>query len=181
MASKQKVFVHLPWDPVNSVILCFDLICARLPSWASQKSRVFQLRFYWPFPTRAASHTPHYKQLNCKRECFSVANWNNIFLIKMHIHTRYISLYWVFFLTPVIPGSGVFLDKFMAAQMVKNLPSPSMRPGAINHIATSSMNVSQWQTSTISLISNAYPRSINLILLHTLFNNGVIPECKVFL
>lgn len=122
MASKQKVVVHLPWYPVNSVILCFDLICARLPSWASQKSRVFQLRFYWPFPTRAASHTPHYKQLNCKRECISVANWNNIFLIKMHIHTRYISLYCVLLLTPVIPGCRVFLDKFMAAQVVKNPP-----------------------------------------------------------
>lgn len=122
MASKQKVLVHIPWYPMNSVILCFDLICARLPSWASQKSRVFQLRFYWPFPTRAASHTPHYKQLNCKRECFSVANWNNIFLINMHIHTRYISLYWVLFLTPVIPVWRVFLGKFMAAQMVKKPP-----------------------------------------------------------
>lgn len=61
----------------------------------------------------------------------------------------------------------------MATQMVKNPPPPFfMRPGAINHMATSSMNVSQWQTSTISLILNAHPHSINLILLHTLFNNG---------
>ena len=55
-----------------------------------------------------------------------------------------------------------------------------MRPGAINNKATSSMNVLQWQTSTISFILNANLHSINLVLLHTLFNNGVGQQVKKF-